>query len=913
MLYLYCISINCQLQTKEVYSMIKRILILAISSLLMFALSACSFSIPTFEDDTCLAHNDTTGDGICESCGEEAPTIKAEEDFLFFDDGDVMFEVVLENNLDKSVVTKWQNLANILDDFGIKLKIKEDKKSGATDNEILVGLVESRGEKYAFDKYSLGPNGYMIKIVDDKLLITAGSLDALNLATDEFIRDFLKITEDTETIDYAYMKPIQNKTVTPDTFDITSIKIGGEDIKNSTIATDVENETYYEFAKKLQDTIYKKSGYWLPIVTLAKESSSAIVVAPREIDASPVDSFRISVAANTLYFESEYSNAFTEHAQKFVDDYIAIKSGDISFVEGSYRTLDVSIVRYSDFGAVGDGVTNDFVAIKNAHDYANISGQQVVADPDATYYISKATIDERLFYISIRTNTDWKGAKFIIDDTETTQVEMLKQCESPIIRIESDLVPYVIPKDNLPAINNKYTFGPSTKKIDLGLGYAAMLIIRNQDHKISFRYGVSYETGGDIQDEIIVVDKYGNVDKSTRLLYDFEKVTLITAYRIDMPTLTVENATFTTKASRVDSTILDPAGSGTMVAKYNTPFDRGISVERSNTTLSGIKHYVEGEFNTQEEKDGLTGANYAGFFSASYASNVTLKDCVLSGRRNYGIGESYDLQADFVNALRLVNCEQHNYYVEDENGKTVLGTSASTITKKQMYSPISNVSYCKNIEYNNSTLSNLYMIRPSFNVKIIDSTVSEIDIVGGGDFTIENSTVENNKFFNLIVDYGSSWDGTIIIKDTVLDTTTKKPSIFTMLWTNNDYGYTCVMPSIVLDNIVKTSTGTAINLIASSNGNKDQDTIATYDDIHVDGAVRTKYVENAKFHSARKTNINPLTPPEYLIVKNNAEGYVFSVNVGSTDVSTKPFFKNTVIRGFKNFPAYDPDEEDMPY
>lgn len=912
MLYLYCISINIATYEKEAYIMLKKLLLLTTLAVLIFALSSCSFSIPSFENDTCLSHKDTSGDGICESCGEEAPTVKGDGDFVFFDGGEIAFEVVVEKNLDKSVLSKWQKLASLLSDFGIKLNIKEDVTKGAVDNEILVGLIESRGEAYAFDKYSLGPNGYMIKIVDKKLLITAGSTETLGVATDEFIRDILKVTDKTETIDSSYMKPTQNKIVTQDTFDITSIKIGGEDIKNSTIATDMENETYYEFSKKLQDTIYKKSGYWLPIVSLERESESAIVVAPREIDASPVDSFRISVAAKTLYLESEYSNAFTENAQKFVDDYISIKSGDISFTEGSYRALDVSVVRYSDFGAKGDGVTNDFVAIKNAHDYANISGQQVLADPDATYYISKATINERLYYISIRTNTDWRGAKFIIDDTETTQVEMLKQCESPIIKVESNIDPYVIPKDNLPLINSKYKFGPSTTKIDLGLGYAAMLILRNQDHRISFRYGVSYETGGEIQDELILVDKYGNVDKETRLLYDFEKVTLITVYRADMPELKVENATFTTKASRVDSTILDPAGSGAIVAKYNTPFDRGIHVARSNTSLLNIKHYVEGEFTTAEQKEGLTGANYAGFFSVSKASNVTLKNCILSGRRNYAIGESYDLQADFTNSLRLINCEQHNYYVENESGVMVLGTSTSSVTNKQMYSPISKVAYCKNVEYKDSVISNLYTSRASYNLKIINSTVSEIEIVGGGDFIIENSTIENRRFFNLIPEYGSTWNGTVSIKDTVLDTTVKKPAIFNMVWTNNDYGYVCAVPNIILDGITKTSTGTAFNFITGSGSNKDQDTIATYDNIHVDGAVRTKYEENAKFHSARKTNINPLTPPKYLIVKNNTEGYTFNVSVGSTDVSAKPFFSKTVIRGFKNFPPYDPEEDGIP-
>ena len=47
----------------------------------------------------------------------------------------------------------------------------------------------------------------------------------------------------------------------------------------------------------------------------------------------------------------------------------------------------VNVVYYEDFGAVGDGKTDDFLALKAAHDFANEGGQSVKATPGATYYI----------------------------------------------------------------------------------------------------------------------------------------------------------------------------------------------------------------------------------------------------------------------------------------------------------------------------------------------------------------------------------------------------------------------------------------------------------------------------------------------------------------------------------------------
>ena len=79
---------------------------------------------------------------------------------------------------------------------------------------------------------------------------------------------------------------------------------------------------------------------------------------------------------------------------------------------------DKKYVTYEEFGAVGDGVTDDYAAICKAHDYANEAGLPVKANDNATYYILNPIIDGAMRSAIIKTDVDWGGAKFIIDDSE---------------------------------------------------------------------------------------------------------------------------------------------------------------------------------------------------------------------------------------------------------------------------------------------------------------------------------------------------------------------------------------------------------------------------------------------------------------------------------------------------------------
>ena len=80
-------------------------------------------------------------------------------------------------------------------------------------------------------------------------------------------------------------------------------------------------------------------------------------------------------------------------------------------------------VSYKDFGAVGDGVTDDFGAIYKAHEFANENKLKVLGTPGKTYYIFDTALGtDTAKSAVIKTSVDWRGAHFIIDDRELSRV-----------------------------------------------------------------------------------------------------------------------------------------------------------------------------------------------------------------------------------------------------------------------------------------------------------------------------------------------------------------------------------------------------------------------------------------------------------------------------------------------------------
>ena len=175
------------------------------------------------------------------------------------------------------------------------------------------------------------------------------------------------------------------------------------------------------------------------------------------------------------------------------------------------------VVYYSDFGAVGDGVTNDFFAICDAHDYANLHGLPVMADKNKTYLVTHTKKNGVPLTVTVKTDTDWQGATFIIDDSvlEDDIESPDTECRGNIFTLPPYEEKTEISQDILAKLKN---VGSKTTRLDLGLGYPALLEVYNENHRNYHRYG--YNSSSE-QKEIVLIDAEGNIDPDTSFLRDY--------------------------------------------------------------------------------------------------------------------------------------------------------------------------------------------------------------------------------------------------------------------------------------------------------------------------------------------------------------------------------------------------------
>jgi len=414
-------------------------------------------------------------------------------------------------------------------------------------------------------------------------------------------------------------------------------------------------------------------------------------------------------------------------------------------------------VRYSDFGAVGDGRTDDTDAIFAAHAFANQHNLTVKADGSATYYIGGK---ERTAVI--RTDTDFGTAHFIIDDTD------VQNRNAPVFRIASGLQPFK--PEGIPFLKR------NQHKIDTPLPGPCLFTVTNANVRRYIRFGPN-QNNGSPQTDIFIVDKNGNVNKNTPIIWDFDQITEITALPIDETKRTITGGTFTTVANREAS-------------KY-TYYNRGIVINRSNVLVKGLEHRVTGE--------GDHGAPYSGFISISNCSNVTIRNTTLTGHKTYqtigsaGVAVSmgtYDISVNRALNVTFEHCSQTN----DINDRTYWGIMGSN--------------YSKNLVYDDCTFSRFDAHMGVANATIRNSTLGHqgINAIGSGTFTVENTTIYSRNLINLRSDYGSTWQGEIIIRHCKFIPSGMRTGGGSLIGGSNsgqhDFGYTCYMPErITIENL----------------------------------------------------------------------------------------------------------------
>ena len=435
--------------------------------------------------------------------------------------------------------------------------------------------------------------------------------------------------------------------------------------------------------------------------------------------------------------------------------------------EGTYANICtrcghmIKAVTYEEYGAKGDGVTDDSEAIRAAHDYANENGLPVEGKAGATYYIGSISQT-----IVIKTDTNWNGATFILDDhrirwDNTTLRNIQVFTVAPDTAIKTVSVPSSLAKNGL-----------SKGQTNIGMTFSepCMIKIENSNEKIYVRVGVNANSGAN-KNELILVDENGNVDPSTPIQYDYSSITKITVYSIDEKAISVGNATFTTIAPNPKE--YDPDFENAIIF-----FNRGLYVERSNTTVHDITHIVENEMMTIETDrngDGVIdkwgadksyGVSYNGFFNFGNSYNVTMQDCIVEGHQAYsfwvdlnGVSTrnevgNYDITASNCVNLNMIRVIQY------ENAET-----GEVITNRFMYHGIMGTNWCRNMVLDGCYLDRFDAHQGLYNATLKNSTFGfGILVIGGGKLYIENVTrVSGAAFVHLRMDYNSVFNGDVEI------------------------------------------------------------------------------------------------------------------------------------------------------
>jgi hypothetical protein len=495
-------------------------------------------------------------------------------------------------------------------------------------------------------------------------------------------------------------------------------------------------------------------------------------------------------------------------------------------------------VRYSDFGARGDGKTDDMEAIAATHAFANQHGLPVKADEGATYYISGKNRTA-----VIMTNTDFGTSAFIIDDSS------VENRNTNVFLVSSGLKPF-----NPEGISS---LKRNQEKVGISFPGTCLVTVTNSNVKRYIRFGLN-QNNGSSQTDIFMVDKDGNVDMNAPLIWDFDQITDITALPIDETTLTISGGRFTTIANSAES-------------KYNY-YSRGIAIRRSNVVVTGLEHRITGE--------GDHGAPYGGFINIGECAYVTVKNTILTGHKTYQtIGAaglpvsmgSYDLSLNRALNVSFVNCTQTN----DINDAAYWGILGSN--------------YCKNLVYDNCIFSRFDAHMGVANATIRNSTLGHqgINAIGSGTFTVENCTIYGRNLINLRSDYGSTWQGEFLIRNCIFVPGNGKSTNVSLIGGSysgqHDFGYTCYMPErIIIENLQ----------IDDSKNPADYKGPAIFADFNPE-MTNDSYVEKYPYVRTREVILSKVTIASGRTLKISDNTYMFrGVKVKTDQGLTKPINSN---------------------
>lgn len=424
---------------------------------------------------------------------------------------------------------------------------------------------------------------------------------------------------------------------------------------------------------------------------------------------------------------------------------------------GYSKTAAENFVTYEAFGAVGDGVADDLPAICKAHAHANEHGLTVRSNPSATYHLGRQALTAL-----IATDTDWSTSRFTVDDTD------VENHKKSIFEVRSLLKPEKLKIDRLNRDQAQVNVRPQRD---------CFVMVENKNKRVYIRRGLNQNSGSP-QHDCFILRKDGSI--ASPIDWEYAEITKVVARPIDEDTLTLRGGVFTTIANRMKQ------------EKGYNYWSRNIKISRSNTVVEDLTHYVVGETSV--------GHPYSGFITVKECADITLRNCFASGHKTYStIGSagkpvsmgSYDYNMNNVVNLRMIGCRMN--HILDRTRWGVIGSN-----------------FCKNILLEDCVLSRMDVhqgVSGTYTVRRCTLGYMGLNAIGRGLLTVEDSTLHGRNLINFRSDYGSTWEGDLVIRNCRWIPGGGSMKALYMIGVSNDgthdFGYPCFMPRrIVIDSLM---------------------------------------------------------------------------------------------------------------
>jgi len=652
------------------------------------------------------------------------------------------YTIVRRDTADPEEMRVIRMVQDFLKSRGAEMKITTDyRENPISDHEIVIGKTKREG--MPVDPHALGEAGWCVAVSDARIFLYAETLENERLAAEHFLRTFCGYPDAEGIPADAISVPGDYLYLNGQSFEFSDITVSGRSLSVFSLASDGNGVGFDSLLRTVQIQLYRISGIWLPISGPAEESGYSL----RFVEATDAGVlFRAVWEEDALVVRAADAETMLLGWNRLLRTAADGRRETVSLDAFLPFTLDAaSSVSYRDFGAAGDGETNDMEAIIAAHTYANRRGLPVRGTDGDVYRIVSAGGGAL-----IETDTDWTGCAFRIDDAAV-----------PIGERDGNIFTVCSRLEKIPLKEQISSLASGTDSLGFSLPCNAVVVLENRNVRMYIRSG-SNQNGGKAQKEVVLVRKDGAIEADTPLVWNYETITDAYALPIDDQPLILRGGTFTTLANTA------PLGTN-----Y---WHRGILVTRSNVCIEGLTHYVKGE--------GSHGAPYAGFLQLSFCAEITVRDCQFSPHYNYNNSGSYDICAEDVLRLTMKNVTQN---------KGILNTD---------YWGIYASDHCKSVLWEACTLSRFDAHEGVWNVTLRGCTLGHqcLNAVGGGTLLAEDTTFYGKHIVNLRSDYGSLWNGEITLRRCVWIPNCGKglDGFSAVVRAENtgrhDYGYACCMP-----------------------------------------------------------------------------------------------------------------------